>query len=329
MTISIRSLPLNALRSFDAAARHLSFVAAAAELNVTAAAISAQIRRLEEWVGAPLFVRGHRTVALTPTGERLAPRLTTLFLDMERLLTETAEIDVDVLQVSTIQSFASKWLAPRVGSFIAAHPALQLRLVGEDRQVDLDRDGVDVALRYGDGHYGDLHSELIAQAVAVPVCTPALAERYPEPGAIPPGLLIRDKSSLVAPGLPTWEVWFDTIGVACPPAVGGALFRHNHVAVAAALAGQGFALGLSSLVSHDVAEGRLVQPYGGGIESPFDSGSCAAPSDFTNQRSRRFGNGCSGRDVRDVLDPEWRYLSAEFCGFCREAKRLRGVNLSS
>ena len=269
MAISLRSLPLNALRSFDAAARHLSFAAAANELNVTAAAISAQIRRLEEWVGAPLFVRGHRSIALSVTGERLAPRLTSVFLDMERLLTETAEIDADSLQVSTIQSFAAKWLAPRIGAFTARHPMLQLRVAGEDRQVDLDRDGVDVALRYGDGDYGELHSELIARATAFPVCSPALAARYPDPADIPATMLLRDESSLVAPGLPTWEAWFGAAGVARGSDIGGALFRNSHVAIAAALSDQGFALGLSPLVDDDLATGRLVRPFAAGLESPF------------------------------------------------------------
>lgn len=269
MAISFRSLPLNALRSFDAAARHLSFTAAAAELGVTPAAISAQIRRLEEWVGAPLFVRGHRSIALSGAGERLAPRLTSVFVDMERLLTETAAIDADVLQVSTIQSFAAKWLAPRVGDFVAAYPALKLRVVGEDRQVDLDRDGVDVALRYGDGDYGDMHRELIAPAIAYPVCAPSLAARFPDPASIPPALLIRDESALVAPGLPTWEAWFGAEGIDRRAEAGGVLFHNAHVAIAAALAGQGFALGLLPLVAADVAAGHLVKPYARELPSPF------------------------------------------------------------
>lgn len=269
MAISLRSLPLNALRSFDAAARHLSFAAAAAELAVTPAAISAQIRRLEEWVGTPLFTRGHRTIALTETGRTLAPRLTSVFLDMERLLTETASVDADVLQVSTIQSFAAKWLAPRVGGFVAAFPTLRLRVVGEDRQVDLERDGVDVALRYGDGNYGDLHSELIAPAIAFPVATPTLAARFPEAAAIPTALLIRDESALVAPGLPTWEAWFGAERLPARDDIGGVLFRNAHVAIAAALAGQGFALGLSPLVDDDLAAGRLVAPFPRRMKSPF------------------------------------------------------------
>jgi LysR family glycine cleavage system transcriptional activator len=269
MAISIRSLPLNALRSFDAAARHLSFAAAANELTVTPAAISAQIRRLEEWVGLPLFLRGHRSIALTVAGARLAPRLTNLFLDMERLLTETAEIDADSLQLSTIQSFAAKWLAPRIASFTDRYPTLQLRISGDDRQVDLDRDDVDVAIRYGDGDHGDLHAERIARAVAFPVCSPQIAARYADPAEIPAAMLLQDESSLVSPDLPTWEAWFGAAGVAHPAGLGGVLFRNSHMALAAALAGQGFALGLSPLVDLDLAEGRLVRPFELSLESPF------------------------------------------------------------
>lgn len=269
MAISIRSLPLNALRSFDAAARHLSFAAAATELNVTAGAISVQIRRLEEWVGTPLFVRGHRSVSLTAAGERLAPRLTNMFLDLERLLTEVAAIDADSIHVSTIQSVAAKWLAPRIASFTEAHPTLQLRIVGEDSRVDLERDAADVALRYGDGEYGELHCELIARATAFPVCSPELAARYPNPSDIPNALLFEDDSSFVAPGLPTWDAWFDAAGIARATGIGGAVFRNSHMAIAAAVAGQGFALGLSPLVDIDLAEGRLVQPFPQTLKSPF------------------------------------------------------------
>jgi len=188
---------------------------------------------------------------------------------MERLLTETAEIDADSLQVSTIQSFAAKWLAPRIAGFVARHPSLKLRVVGEDRQVDLDRDGVDVALRYGEGDYPDMQCDLIARAVAFPVCTPELAARHPQPGSIPPGLLIRDESALIAPGLPTWEAWLGAEGIDRRGDVGGVLFHNAHVAIAAALAGQGFALGLSPLVDQDIAEGRLVRPFTRSMESPF------------------------------------------------------------
>jgi LysR family transcriptional regulator, glycine cleavage system transcriptional activator len=270
MATPIRMLPLNALRSFDAAARCLSFAAAAAELGVTPAAVSVQVRRLEEWVGAPLFVRGHRSIALSLTGQRLAPRLTALFTEMERLLSEVADLDAASLQISAMQSFASKWIAPRLSSFMTRHPRLQIRIVGADRRADFDRDGVDIGLRYGDGDYGDLYSEQIARARAFPVCSPALAAKWgDDPARIDPALLLHDESSLVAPGLPTWGGWFAEAGVKRGADSGGALFSNSHMALSAAIAGQGFALGLAPLVDDDLAAGRLVRPFAAEISSAF------------------------------------------------------------
>jgi LysR family transcriptional regulator, glycine cleavage system transcriptional activator len=251
MGTPIRTLPLNALRSFDAAARHLSFAAAAAELGVTAAAVSVQVRRLEEWVGAPLFIRGHRSIALSGTGQTLAPRLTALFVEMERLLSGVADFEATSLQISAMPTFASKWVAPRLSSFIARHRHIQVRIVGADRRADFERDGVDIGLRYGDGDYPDLYCELIAQA------------------RIDPAQLLHDESSLVAPGLPTWSTWFAEAGVPRDIDSSGVLFGNSHMSLSAAIAGQGFALGLAPLVDDDLAAGRLVKPFAVEIPSAF------------------------------------------------------------
>jgi len=270
MASANRSLPLNALRSFDAAARHLSFAAAAEELCVTAAAVSVQVRRLEEWVGAPLFLRGHRSIALSTTGEALAPRLTALFVEMERLLGQVAKVHAGSLQVSAMPSFASKWVAPRLARFRARHPHIQVRMMGADRRADFERDGIDIGLRYGDGDYPDLHCELIARATASPVCSPALAAQIGgDPARIDTALLLHDESALVAPGLPTWSAWFTEAGA--PRDIGneGILFSNSHMALSAAVASQGFALGLTPLIDEDIAAGRLVRPFAVEIESSF------------------------------------------------------------
>jgi LysR family glycine cleavage system transcriptional activator len=270
MPTPIRTLPLNALRSFDAAARHLSFAAAAAELGVTAAAVSVQVRRLEEWVGVPLFVRGNRSISLSATGRTLAPRLTALFVEMERLLSEVANFDATSLQVSAMPTFASKWVAPRLSSFTLRHPRIRIRIVGTDRRSDFERDGVDVGLRYGDGDYPELHCDLIAQATAFPVCSPALAARCgADPARIDPALLLHDESALVAPGLPTWSAWFAQAGVPRNVDSIGILFGNSHMALSAAIAGQGFALGLAPLVDSDLAAGHLVKPFAVELSSPF------------------------------------------------------------
>lgn len=267
---ALRLLPLNALRSFDAAARRLSFAAAAGELGVTPAAISVQVRRLETWVGAPLFVRGHRSIGLSAIGRRLAPRLTALFVEMERLLSEVADLDATLLRVSAMPSFASKWLAPRLGDFMTANPAIQIRVTGADRRSDFDREDVDVGLRYGDGDYGDLHRERITTASAFPVCSPSVAARWGEdPASIPSALLLHDDSSLVAPGLPTWSTWFADVGIARDGVEGGPLFSNSHVSISAAVADQGFALALGPLVEGDIAAGRLLAPFSRAIKSPF------------------------------------------------------------
>lgn len=268
MGTPIRNLPLNALRSFDAAARRLSFAGAAGELGVTPAAVSVQVRRLEEWVGAPLFLRGHRSIALSATGEKLAPRLTALFGEMERLISDVADLDAQTLQVSAMPSFASKWVAPRIGRFLGRHPGMQVRMTGGDGRSDFDRDGVDVGLRYGDGDYPDLHRDLIARATAFPVCSPALAAAWPDPAAIPAALLLQDESSLVAPGLPTWSIWFAAAGID-RDVEGGARFGNSHMALSAAVAGQGFALGITPLVDDDIAAGRLVRPFDTAVDSSF------------------------------------------------------------
>lgn len=268
MGTPIRNLPLNALRSFDAAARHLSFAGAAGELGVTPAAVSVQVRRLEEWVGAPLFLRGHRSIVLSATGQKLAPRLTALFAEMERLISDVADLDANLLQVSAMPSFASKWIAPRLGHFLSTHPGMQVRIAGGDGRSDFDREGVDVGLRYGDGGYRDLHCELIARATAFPVCSPALAAAWPDPAAIPSALLLQDESSLVAPGLPTWSTWFAAAGIA-RDVEGGARFGNSHMALSAAVAGQGFALGITPLVDDDLANGRLVRPFDTAVDSSF------------------------------------------------------------
>jgi LysR family glycine cleavage system transcriptional activator len=284
-------LPLNALRSFDAAARHLSFALAAEELCVTPAAISVQVRRLEEWVGAPLFLRGHRSVTLSTTGEALAPRLTALFVEMERLLGQVAKVHEGSLQVSAMPSFASKWVAPRLAGFRALHPHIQVRVMGSDRRADFERDGIDIGLRYGDGTYPDLHCELIVQAAATPVCSPELAARIAgDPARIDTALLLHDESALVAPGLPTWSAWFAQAGA--PRDIGGEgmLFSNSHMALSAAVAGQGFALGLTPLIDDDVAAGRLVRPFPIQIESSFGFWFVCARERVTEPKIAAFRN---------------------------------------
>ncbi|MEO8926504.1 MAG: LysR substrate-binding domain-containing protein [Caulobacteraceae bacterium] len=165
---------------------------------------------------------------------------------------------------------AVRTVAPRLASFAARHPRIQVRIAASDRRADFGRDGVDIGLRYGAGEHGDLHGERIAPATAFPVCGPALAAQYgADPARIEPALLLHDESSTVAPGLPTWSAWFAKAGVKRGADHGGPLFSNSHMALSAAVAGQGFALGLSPLVDDDLAAGRLVKPFAAEMPSPF------------------------------------------------------------
>jgi LysR family glycine cleavage system transcriptional activator len=266
-------MPLNALRSFEAAARLGSFRAAAEELAVTPSAVSLQVRRLEEILGRPLFVRSHRSVALSETGARLAPRLSELFSEMQDLLHVNIGPESSLLRVSAMPSFAHQWLAPRLGRFSDRYPQYQIRVVGEDQLVSFDRGEADIGIRYGAGDYPGLHSELIAKVEAFPVCSPDFAERYGRALSSPSGLLqlplIEDEIARRAPGLPTWRDWFAAAAVPVDGLPPGARFESLHMALMAALRGQGVALGLSPLVDDDLAAGNLMRPFEVAIPSSF------------------------------------------------------------
>jgi LysR family glycine cleavage system transcriptional activator len=269
MASMLNRTPLTALRSFEAAARKSSFNEAAEELGVTPAAVSLQIRRLEERIGRPLFVRGRRSLELSETGARLAPQLTRLFSDLERLLSDVLAPETASLRVSAMPSFASKWLAPRLARFAALRPEYNVRVEGEDALATFDRDDVDIGLRYGPGGYAGLFHEHVAEAHAFPVCSPAFAAANPDlvasPRALASAPLLHDEIALRASGLPTWGAWFAAAGVEAP-ALRGPRFESLHMALSAAIAGQGVALGLSPIVDDDMAAGRLVRLFD--IEAP-------------------------------------------------------------
>src|SRR5258708_31678304 len=167
--------PLNALRAFEAAARHLSFTAAAAELNVTQAAISYQIRGLEEWLGPRLFRRVGRGLLLTDAAQAYLPEIGGAF---DRLVEATRRLHqhdaAGVLSATVLPSFAAKWLLPRLGRFRAAHPEIDLRISSSTEQVDLAREDFDIALRAGSGRYPGMRSDLILTDPFFPLCIPAL-----------------------------------------------------------------------------------------------------------------------------------------------------------
>ena len=281
--MAYRFPPLNALRAFESAARHLSFRRAAEELSVTPAAISQQIKLLESFVGQALFVRRTRALDLTPAGLAMLPKIRAGFDCLAEALATTQAVAATSLTVTAPPSFASRWLVPRLPRFYAAHPEISLRLASSSDSVDRPgrvlrgmrspRDAGDaVAIRYGTGHYPGLQAEELFAPRWLPVCAPALlAGETPlrQPEDLAAQTLIHDETIDAEGERPGWSDWLRRAGVAHIDARKGVFFSNAVLAVEAALAGQGVALALEVLVAADIAAGRLMVPFSLTIPSPY------------------------------------------------------------
>jgi LysR family glycine cleavage system transcriptional activator len=263
--------PLIAARSFEAAARHKSFLKAADELHVTPAAISHQVKRLEQYLGQTLFVRLNRAVELTAAGTALAPVLRDLFTQLEDVLDPQRHQQRSTIHISVLPSLALKWLAPRVPDFEARYPQWQVRLDVNDALSDFASGQIDVGLRYGPGKYPGLQAKRWMQANVFPVCSPQLIRKtaLDTPADLHRHTLIH--SELVStPGRPPgWDVWLKAAGVELADATRGPLFTNTYIALEAALAGHGVALAPAPLVARDLAEGRLVKPLSLELDNPW------------------------------------------------------------
>jgi LysR family glycine cleavage system transcriptional activator len=258
---------LNALRAFEAAARHLSFAAAAEELNVTPPAISQHIRALEEYLDAALFVRTKSGIALTPQARAAYPDIREGLEQLAAGLTKLRGAAQDVLVTLTVPpSFAAKWLLPRIDRFRERHPDLDIRLDTTDRLVDFATEGVDLGVRYGLGGYTDLQAEKLFEEEVFPVCSPTLLPSPPEQvGAewLARMTLIHDTTSGFDPGFPTWRTWLLGRGMRDVDSTRGLQLNSSLLTIQAAIAGQGVALCRRVIVEGDVQAGRLVQPFDG------------------------------------------------------------------
>lgn len=254
--------PLTALRAFEAASRHMSFAKAADELAVTPAALSFQIKSLEEHLGAPLFRRLNRAVELTEAGQTLAPGVSDGFQILANAWRGTQRLQDDQsLTVTAGPAFTAKWLAPRLYEFAQAHPEIELRFSAALRIMDFGRDAIDVAIRFGKEGGDGLYCLPLAEEWVAPVMTPALAEQFPTPESLTKAPLIFDDSiNFLSPPC-GWREWFAAMGVDFDPTHGAHFSQGDH-AVDAALAGVGVVLGRRALVIKDIDDGRLVAPYG-------------------------------------------------------------------
>ncbi|WP_445376294.1 LysR family transcriptional regulator [Niveispirillum fermenti] len=248
-------LPLNALRAFEASARHLSFTRAAIELCVTQAAISHQVKGLEARLGVPLFRRLPRGLALTDEGLALLPGLRDSFDQIARLLHrfDTGPV-TEMLSVGVVGTFAAGWLLPRLDGFLAAHPFIDLRLSTNNNRVDIQAEGLDAAIRFGDGAWHGMEAAPLFEAPMAPLCTPAMAARLHRPADLAGERLLRSYRA------DEWPAWFAAAGCDCPP-IRGPVFDSSWIMVEAALQGHGVALAPVMLFARLLAEGRLTQPF--------------------------------------------------------------------
>ena len=262
--------PLNALRAFESAGRHLSFTKAAAELNVTPAAISHQVKALEELLEVPLFRRLTRALRLTDAGQAALPTLSQGFDKLAQGVEKMrAHCESGVLTISVSPSFGAMWLVPRLEHFRSRHPDIEIRIDGTDRLVDLARDDADVALRYGPGGYNGVRVDWLFSQVNTPVCSPALLSgEHPlnQPDDLRHHTLLHiDWKDAEA----SWRMWLLAAGLHDIDPTRGPRFTMENMAVQAALDGHGVALIGDILVADDLAAGRLVRPFDPSLSTPL------------------------------------------------------------
>lgn len=299
------TMPLNALRTFEAVARHLSFSRGAEELNVTTAAVSAQVRALEERLNQRLFRRHGREVALTAAGRKLFPGVER---GMRELRQAVQRVDEDrnegVLNVSLMPAFLQKWLMPRLAVFQAAHEDIDLRLGADNDHVDFLNSDVHAAVRFGPGEWEGLHEEPLLEDWILPVCSP----RYLHlrgPIETPADLAGHD---LLYVDSGIWDDWFDAVGNAGRDRHQKLLNDTLSILMAAEL-GEGIALSRWSLVARDIAAGRLVRPLRTVVRSRWSYWFVMPPHHQAMPKVRRF----------------YDWLKAECDRFQRPAARERAA----
>lgn len=265
--------PLSALRAFEAAARYLSFTKAADELCVTQAAVSHQVKALEALLGVQLFRRYNRRLELTQAGQDYLPPLRDAF-DMMAVATRRLQPDEESgqLKVSTFQSFATKWLVPRLARFRARHPDIDPMISTSYRLADPGVEEFDIAIRLGRGNYPGLHVVPLMDDQAFPVCSPRLLEApHPlhEPADLKHHVLLHDFSVSRDRDAPNWRTWLKRAQAVDVDAEKGPGYNDTAMALQAAITGQGVALGRRLLTIDDLKAGLLVRPFGPEMPTRF------------------------------------------------------------
>jgi len=269
MAVPRKLPPLNSIRAFEAAYRHMSFALAADELAVTPSAVSQQVKNLEDWLGVPLFHRLPRGLEASEAARKYAPGLTDA-LDLMVSATRTVRPDTtNTLTISTLPSFGGAWLAPRLSRFTDANPDIDFRLSTTNAIVNFDGGGIDAAIRHGRGEYPDLSVSMLIQDILTPVCSPALMQ-----GEHPIGTIDDLKhhhflhdSDAWADSLLRWDNWLARAGRPDIARDRGTSFSDSYLCVQAAIAGRGVMIGSSALVGDALMNGALVAPLD--IQIPY------------------------------------------------------------
>ena len=295
--------PLNALRAFEAAGRHLSFSRAAEELSVTPAAVSHQVNGLEQYLGVRLFRRRPQGLLLTEAGQRALPGISNGFDHLAAAVADLAAADAErPLMISVSPSLAARWLVPRLEEFRHLHPDIDTRIDAREESADLRRDDVDIGLRYGTGNYPGLHVECIGTQRVFPVCSPWLLEGpHPlhEPADLRHHTLIHVDWQRGDMKAPAWKTWLEAAGVAdAVNTRAGPRYTHHSMSLQAAVAGHGVALGSTLLVVDDLEAGRLVKPFDTTLDDQYCYYFVCLPESMSNPRVRAFRDWIFGQLAR-------------------------------
>lgn len=283
-------LPLTALRVFEAAARHESFLQAAEELAITPGAVSRQIKALETELAVRLFERFNRAVRLTDAGRLLAAGVGRGLRQLQAAVEEVHGARAGPLVVTAMHSFAARWLVPRLHHFSARHPDLQVMVAASDTAVDLVHERYDLAIRFGRGPYRGLAASRLFSLKLFPVCTPGFLAEHPlrTPHDLASAPLLADV--YLAVGEPTWADWLALAGAPEVDASRGLQFSNQYLAIEAALSGKGVVLAEHALVLDDLATGRLVKPFDIDLTSDFGQWIVTLPEKAERPDIRKFRN---------------------------------------
>lgn len=257
-----RIAPLTALRAFEATARRRSVTEAAAELGVTPGAVSQSVKSLEAYLGRQLLKRTSRGLELTDTAAAALPALSAAFDALADASRDLAGAERGgILTVSVPPAFAAKWLAPRLADFSERHPDIDVRVDAAMALTDFAGEGVDLAVRFGAGHWPGLECRLLMAESVTPVCAPGLATSIKTPADLLGHTLIHDDSSRADDSCPDWPMWLRAAGVSAADAGRGPRFNQSNLAIESAISGRGIALAKRALAQDDLDAGRLIAPF--------------------------------------------------------------------